>query len=152
MPLEQELNQVLKDAMFKKDQQTADVVRMIKTKIMERRTAAGFKGQVDDPLIQDVIAAYQKQLRKALEEYQSTGDRGAEMRTQLQFEIGFCDRFLPKKLDEAAVRALVKETIAKSGVNQAGRLVGEIMKTHKGQVDAAMVKKIAEEELAPPKT
>ena len=149
MPLEQELNQVLKDAMFKKDQQTADVVRMIKTKIMERRTAAGFKGQVDDPLIQDVIASYQKTLRKALEEYASTGDRGAEMRTQLEFEINFCDRFLPKKLDEAATRALVKETIAKSGVNQAGRLVGEIMKTHKGQVDAAMVKKIAEEELAP---
>jgi uncharacterized protein len=149
MPLEQELNQVLKDAMFKRDQQTADVVRMIKTKIMERRTAAGFKGQVDDPLIQDVIAAYQKTLRKALEEYAATGDRGAEMRTQLQFEIGFCDRFLPKKLDEAATRALVKEVIGKSGVNQAGRLVGEIMKTHKGQVDAAMVKKIAEEELAP---
>jgi uncharacterized protein YqeY len=149
MLLEQELNQVLKDAMFKKDQQTADVVRMIKTKVMERRTAPGFKGQVDDPLIQDVIAAYQKQLRKALEEYKALGERGAEMRTQLEFEIGFCDRFLPKKLDEAAVRALVKETIAKAGVNQAGRLVGEIMKTHKGQVDAAMVKKIAEEELAP---
>src|SRR5262249_961724 len=77
MPLEQELNQLLKEAMLKKDQQTADVLRMIKTKIMERRTAPGFKGQVDDPLIQDVIATYQKSLRKALEEYAATGDRGA---------------------------------------------------------------------------
>ena len=149
MPLEQELNQLLKQAMFAKDQPTTDVLRMIKTKIMERRTAAGFKGQVDDPLIQDVIATYQKSLRKAMEDYKDTGDRGAEMRKQLEFEINFCDRFLPKKLDEAATRALVKETIAKSGVNQAGRLVGEIMKTHKGQVDAALVKKIAEEELKP---
>src|SRR5262245_11278412 len=97
MSLEQELNQVLKDAMYKKDQQTADVVRMIKTKVTERRTAPGFKGQVDDPLILDVIASYQKQLRKALEEYQSAGDRGAEMRAQLQFAIGFGDRFLPKQ-------------------------------------------------------
>ena len=150
MPLEQELNQVLKDAMYKKDQQTADVVRMIKTKVTERRTAAGFKGQVDDPLIQDVIASYQKQLRKALEEYQSAGDRAADMRAQLQFEIAFCDRFLPRKMDEAGVRKLVKDTIAATQINQAGRLVGEIMKTHKGQVDAAMVKKIAEEELAKP--
>src|SRR5262249_46789808 len=117
----------------------------------ERRTAPGFKGQVDDPLIQDVIATYQKQLRKALEEYQAAGDRGAEMRAQLQFEIAFCERFLPKKLDEAAVRKLVKDTIAATQINQAGRLVGEIMKTHKGQVDAAMVKKIAEEELAKPR-
>jgi Asp-tRNA(Asn)/Glu-tRNA(Gln) amidotransferase B subunit len=28
---------------------------------------------------------------------------------------------------------------------QVGRLVGDVMKTHKGQVDAADVKKIAEE-------
>ena len=149
MPLEQELNQLLKQAMFAKDQPTTDVLRMIKTKIMERRTAAGFKGQVDDPLIQDVIATYQKSLRKAMEDYKDTGDRGAEMRKQLEFEINYCDRFLPKKLDEAATRALVKETIAKTGATQAGRLMGEIMKTHKGQVDAALVKKIAEEELAP---
>jgi uncharacterized protein YqeY len=152
MPLEQELNQLLKQAMFAKDQQTTDVLRMIKTKIMERRTAPGFKGQVDDPLIQDVIATYQKSLRKAMDEYKDTGDRGAEMRKQLEFEIAYCDRFLPKKLDEAATRALVKETIAKTGATQAGRLMGEIMKTHKGQVDAALVKKIAEEELAPPKS
>ncbi len=151
MPLEQELNQILKDAMYAKDQQTADTVRMIKTKITERRTAPGFKGQVDDALIQDVITSYQKQLRKALEEYQNTGDRGAEMRKQLDFEINFCDRFLPKKMGEPEVRQLVKEAIARTGMKdpkQAGRLVGEIMKTHKGQVEAALVKKLAEEELS----
>jgi uncharacterized protein YqeY len=153
MPLEQELNQVLKEAMYAKDQRTADVVRMIKTRITERRTAPGFKGAVDDPLIQEVIASYQKQLRKALEEYQSTGERGAEMRAQLGFEIGFCDRFLPQKMGEAEVRALVREAILRTGMRdakQAGRLVGEIMKTHKGQVEAALVKKLAEEELAKP--
>jgi uncharacterized protein YqeY len=151
MPLEQELNQLLKEAMFAKDQRTADVLRMLKTKVMERRTAPGFKGTIDDALVQEVIAAYQKQLRKALEDYQSTGDRGAEMREQLNFEIQYCERFLPKKLGEPEVRKLVQAAIAQSGMKdpkQAGRLVGEIMKANKGQVEAAMVKKIAEEELA----
>jgi len=50
--------------------------------------------------------------------------------------------------DEAGVRALVKERIAALGIadpKQAGRLVGDIMKTHKGQVDAGDVKRVAEE-------
>jgi uncharacterized protein YqeY len=151
MGLEQQLNDQLKTAMMQKDSRTADVVRMIKTKIMERRTAKGFSGQVDDALVQDVIGAYRKQLQKALEEFEKLGDKGAEQADQLRFEIGFCEKFLPKGLDPAALEALVKERIASLGVSDAkqiGRLVGDIMKTHKGQVEAGDVKKIAETLLA----
>ena len=69
MPIEAQLAELLKEAMRAKDAQTADCIRMIKTKHMERRTAAGFKGPLDDSLWLDVITAYQKQLRKAREEY-----------------------------------------------------------------------------------
>jgi uncharacterized protein YqeY len=150
MPLEQRINQVLKEAMYAKDQQTADCVRMIKTKITEKRTSPGFKGEINDELVQEVIAAYQKQLRKALEEYQSTGDRGAEMREQLAFEIGFCDKFLPQKLGEAEVRKLVAEAVGKlpsKDPKMTGRVMGEILKAHKGQVDSTMLKKLIEEAL-----
>ncbi len=152
MPLEAQLNDTLKQAMKDKDQRTADVVRMLKTKVMERRTAKGFSGQVDDALITDVIAAYRKQLQKAVEEFDKLGDKGKEQADQLRFEIGFCERFLPKGMDEAALRALVKERIAALGISdakQVGRLVGDIMKTHKGQVEAGDVKRIAEETLKP---
>ena len=148
MPLEQQLNDTLKEAMKSKDQRTADVVRMIKTKIMERRTAKGFSGTVDDALVQDVIAAYRKQMQKALEEFANLGDKGAEQVDQLKFEIAFCEKFLPKGMDEAALRTLVKERMAALSINDAkmvGRLVGDIMKSHKGQVEAGDVKRIAEE-------
>ena len=153
MPLEQQLTDALKQAMRDKDQATADVVRMIKTKIMERRTAKGFSGQVDDALVTDVIGAYRKQLLKAVEEFDKLGDKGKEQADQLKFEIAFCEKFLPKGMDEAALRALVKERIAALGVNdpkQVGRLVGDIMKSHKGQVEAGDVKRIAEETLGKP--
>ena len=81
-------------------------------------------------------------------EYDLLGERGAAQAAQLRFEIDFCDRFLPKTMDDAGVRALVRERIAALGISdpkQAGRLVGEIMKTHKGQVDAGDVKRVAEE-------
>ena len=71
---------------------------------------------------------------------------------QLRFEIEFCERFLPRGLDDAAVRALVRERLAALGitdVKQVGRVVGDVMKTHKGQVEAGDVKRIAEELLQP---
>jgi uncharacterized protein YqeY len=148
MSLEQQLNDLLKQAMKDRDQHTADVVRMIKTKIMERRTAKGFSGTVDDALIVDVIAAYRKQLQKAVEDFDKAGEKGAAQAADLRREISFCERFLPRGLDEAALRALVKERMAALGVTdpkQAGRLVGDLMKSHKGQVEAADVKRIAEE-------
>ena len=148
MGLEQQLNDTLKQAMKDKDQRTSDVVRMIKTKIMERRTAKGFSGQVDDALITDVIAAYKKQLQKAVEEFEKVGEKGQEQADELRFEIGFCERFLPKGLDAAALEALVQERIAALGINDAkqiGKLTGDIMKTHKGLVEAGDIKRVAEE-------
>jgi uncharacterized protein YqeY len=148
MALEQALTDTLTQAIKAKDARTADVVRMIKTKIQERRTAKGSSGQVDDALVLDVIGAYRKQLQKAVVEFDKVGERGAAQAAVLRFEIEFCERYLPKTMDEVAVRALVRERIAALGIadpKQAGRLVGDIMKTHKGQVDAGDVKRVAEE-------
>ncbi|HET7344040.1 MAG TPA: GatB/YqeY domain-containing protein [Methylomirabilota bacterium] len=148
MSLEQTLNETLTKAIRDKDQRTADIVRMVKSKIGERRTAKGFAGQVDDALVLDVIAAYRKSLQKALPEYDKAGERGQAQAAQLRGEIEFLERWLPKGLDEAALRALVGERLNALGITdarQVGRLVGDIMKTHKGQVEAGDVKRVAEE-------
>jgi uncharacterized protein len=153
MGLEQTLNDTLRQAIKDRDTRTADVVRMVKTRLTERRTAKGFAGEVDDALVLDVIGAYRKQLQKALGEFEKAGERGAAQVAQLQFEITFLDRYLPRRLDDTNLRALVKERLATLSISdpkQAGRLVGDVMKTHKGQVDAADVKRIAEELLSGP--
>jgi uncharacterized protein YqeY len=148
MALEQTLTDALTQAIKAKDTQTAAVVRMVKTKIQERRTAKGFAGVVDDALVLDVMGAYRKQLQKAIVEFEKVGERGAAQAAALRFEVEFCERYLPRTMDEAAVRALVRERIGALGITdakQAGRLVGDIMKTHKGQVEAGDVKRIAED-------
>jgi uncharacterized protein YqeY len=155
MSVETDIQDRLKEAMRAKDARTADCIRMIKTKHMERRTAAGFKGPLDDSLWLEVIAAYQKQLRKSREEYAAVGERGAEAIAQLDFEIGFCAQFLPKAASDDEVRSIVRETVARLGASdakQAGRVVGEIMKANKGKIEAATVKRMVDEELAAPKT
>jgi uncharacterized protein YqeY len=151
--IEAELHEQLKQAMRAKDSRAADCIRMIKTKHMERRTAAGFKGPLDDSLWLDVVASYQKQLRKSREEYAAIGARGAEAVAQIDYEIGFCARFLPKAASDDEVRVLVREAVMRLGASdpkQAGRVVGEIMKANKGKLDPSAVKRIVDEELAAP--
>jgi uncharacterized protein len=148
MSLEQTLTDTLTQAIRAKDTRTADVVRMLKSRLTERRTSKGFTGEVDDALVLDVIGAYRRSLQKALPDYEKAGERGAAQAAQLRFEIEFCERFLPRGLDDAALRALVRERLGALGVTEAkqvGRVVGDVMKTHKGQVEAADVKRIAEE-------
>src|SRR5256885_12517639 len=124
MALEQALRHTLWDSIKEKAQSTADVVRMLKSKLAERRTAKGFTGTVDDALVREVIGAYRKQLQKALAEFEKVGARGAEQAAQLRFDIAFCERYLPKGLDEAALRALVQDRPPAPGIpdpNQAAR-------------------------------
>jgi uncharacterized protein YqeY len=151
MGLEQDLTDTLTRAIKDKDTQTANAVRMLKTKLQERRTAKGFSGTVDDALVLEVVGAYRKQLQKAIAEYEKVGERGAAQVAELRFEIRLCERFLPRGMDEAALRAVVRERLAALAIadpKQVGRLVGDVMKTHKGQVEAADVKRVAEELLA----
>ena len=151
MSLEQTLNNTLTQAIRDKDQRMADIVRMIKSRITERRTAKGFSGQIDDAAVQDVISAYRKSLQKALPDYEKVGERGRAQAEQLRWEIEVLARWLPKGLDDAALRSLVRERLTALNITdakQVGRLTGDIMKTHKGQVDAADIKRIAEELLS----
>jgi uncharacterized protein YqeY len=150
MSIEAQIGEMLKAAMRAKDAPTVDVIRMIKTKHMERRTASGFKGPLDDTLWLDVITAYQKQLRKSREEYVAVGARGADALPQLDFEIAFCAQFLPKAAGDDEVRAAVRETLTRLGISdakQSGRVIGEIMKANKGKFEPSSVKRLVEEEL-----
>jgi uncharacterized protein YqeY len=153
MSIESQITELLKEAMRTKDQRTKDVIAMIKTKHMERRTSAGFKGPLDDSLWLEVIAAYQKQAKKSREEYAALGDKGADNLAPLDFEIAFCARFLPALASDDEVRVAVRDAITRMAVSdpkQAGKVMGEIMKTQKGKFDPAAVKRIVEEELGKP--
>ena len=112
MALEQELTNRLTQAIKSKDARTADVVRMLKTRLQERRTAKGFSGQIDDALVLDVIGAYRKQVQKAIAEYEKVGSRGAVHTAQLRFELEFCEGYLPTGMDEAAdVKRIAEELL-----------------------------------------
>src|SRR2546425_11945985 len=80
MGLAQTLDETLKQAIRKKDTRTADVVRMIKRQLVERRTAKGVSGEIDDAPVLDAISAYRKQPQRAPPEDAKLVDRRAAAR------------------------------------------------------------------------
>ena len=127
--LEAQLREQLTASLKAKDSKTANLIRMINTKIMERRTAADFKGTVDDALILDVIATYKKSMLKARTEYVAAGERGKEQIAEIDFEVDWCNKFLPQGLSEAELREAVVAAVAAlpaKDPKMAGRVVGAI--------------------------
>lgn len=151
MTIADELAAELKDAILRKDAARRDAVRAVLSEVGVARTAPGFDGNAGDEFHRAVIASYVRKMRKAVDEYQTLGGRGLAMADKLSFEVEFLSRWLPSTLDEAATAHLVDEAIATLGVSgdpaAAGRVIGTIMKAHKGEVDGGLVNRLVRERL-----
>jgi uncharacterized protein len=148
MSLEATLREQLTASIKAKDMKTANLIRMINTKVMERRTAKDFAGTVDDALILDVIATYKKSMEKARTDYVNAGDRGKEQLAEIDFEVAWCSKWLPAGLSEAELRDAVAKAVAAlpaKDPKMAGRVIGTIKKEFGDRADAQLAKKIAEE-------
>jgi uncharacterized protein YqeY len=149
--LETQLREQLTASIKAKDLKTANLIRMINTKVMERRTAKGFTGSVDDALILDVIGAYKKQMEKAKLEFAAAGDRAKDQIAEIDFEVQWCQKWLPAQAGEAELRETIAKIVSElpqKDPKMAGRVIGAVKKQLGDRADAQLVKKIAEELLS----
>jgi len=124
---------------------------MLKSKLTEKRTSPGFKGELTDAVVREVTASYVKQLTRSIQEFGKGGEAGRGHIEKIKWEIDQLSVYLPKHLDEAATRKIVEEAIAQSGITDpsgSGRVIGIVMKSHKDEVDPALVRRLAEEILS----
>ena len=150
MTIEEQIMERMKVAMREKQTKELSVLRMVKSFGMKEKTAPGFDGNADDKFWLDVIAKYVKQQQKAIVEFEKAG-AGAEQKDELQFEIDYLAPFLPAKLSEAETEKLVTEAISATGADSMklmGKVMGFIMKDHKDEVDANLVKQLIQKKLA----
>lgn len=148
-PLELELGEQLKVCMRAGDKVGLAAVRMVRTKIMERRTAKNAP-EVTDELVVETIRAYVKMLQGGIDELTAAGAGDNEQVIQAKGEIVYLDRFLPKLMDEAQTQALVDRIVAEQGLTDpkmAGKATGLIMKDYKGQVDPGVVSRLVRAKL-----
>ena len=147
MALIDDLSTALKEAMKAKDKPKLDAIRQVQTEIAKKKSEKG--EEATDELVLGVISSYVKKMAKAVDEYQSLGDRGAEMAEKIQFEIDFLSQWLPEQLSEEDVEKLVDEVLAEFGevdMSQMGKIIGAVMAKGDG-IDGSIVSKIVKEKL-----
>jgi hypothetical protein len=102
----------------------------------------------EDPDVVAVIRSETKKLRETLQI--STVANRTELAEQAKTELEILAAYLPEQLDEAAVRAIVADTIQSLGAvtdKDFGRVTGEVMKELKGKADGSLVSGIIKEQL-----
>lgn len=150
MAIRDDIEGRMRQARKDRDEPTKNVIGMLKNKVlMELKSGSGRED--NDALWLDIIGAYAKQLKKALTEFDKAGERGEEAKAEAQFELQFCEQFLPKKLGEPETEALVRKVITEGGIAgpaQMGKLMGLLMKNHRDEIDGGLARTIATRVLA----
>ncbi|MFL2658826.1 MAG: GatB/YqeY domain-containing protein [Candidatus Actinomarina sp.] len=148
MALIDDLSSSLKEAMKAKDKPKLDAIRQVQTEIAKKKSEKG--EEATDELVLGVISSYVKKMVKAVEEYQSLGDRGIEMAKKIQFEIDFLSQWLPEQLSEEEVSKIVDEVLSEMGevdMSQMGKIIGAVMAKSDG-LDGSVVSKIVREKIS----
>ncbi len=150
MSVRDQIQEKFKQARRDRDDATKNVINMLRTKV-QTVLKSGAGREEDEALWVETITAYAKQLGKTMLELEKAGERAAEALEEAKFELAFCEQFLPKKLDEAATEALVRDVIAKAGISspkEMGKLMGALMKDHKDEIDGALARQLGAKILA----
>ncbi len=130
-----------------KDKPKLDAIRQIQTEIAKKKSEKG--EEATDELALAVISSYVKKMTKAVEEYQTLGDRGTEMAEKIQFEIDFLSEWLPEQLSEEEVEKIVDAVLIEMGdidISQMGKVIGAVMSKGDG-IDGSLVSKIVKSKL-----
>ncbi len=104
--------------------------------------------QPNKPTPQQAVEAYNKKLKKSMEEFEKIGR--AEEVAKLKSEISIVEEYLPKKLGKEETESLVDAFLAQNSFTEkdVGRATGMFMKANAGNVDAGIVNPIIKAKLA----
>ena len=142
MPIIEELNQGIKDAMRSQNTLRLSVLRMLKSKIM----AVDARCNVPDTEVVKLFKTYFGNLQEALEQ---SANR-PEAAEQLKGEMAIVQEFLPKALSIEETRRLVEQALAESGATtkkDLGLVMKAVMKLN-SSVDGKLAKELASQLLA----
>ena len=147
--LEKTIQTDLMSAMKNHQENTVAALRSIKTAIMETKTAANGKKDLEDSDIVKIIQKLVKQRKESMDIYSQAGrDELADKEQQEMFALM---NYLPKMLSESEVEEIVAKTIVEQGatsMKDMGKVMGFINKTYAGQVDGSMVSRIVKSKLS----
>jgi uncharacterized protein YqeY len=131
-----------------RDDARRDTVRFALAAIQNEEVAK--RGELDDAAIEAVLRKQTKMRRESIEAFTKGGR--TELAAKETTELAILEAYLPKQLDEAAVRAAAQRAIEETGAagpKEQGKVMQKLMPELKGQADGGMVSRVVSELLKP---
>lgn len=147
MSLKQRLTEDMKAAMKGGDKDTLGVIRLMNAAIKQREVDERI--ELDDAAVLAVLDKMVKQRRDSVSQYEAAGRE--DLAAVERAEIVVIERYLPAKLDEAAILAAIDAAIAQTGAAgpaDMGKLMGVLKPQLAGQADMGQVSALVKRRLA----
>jgi uncharacterized protein YqeY len=147
MSLKLRLTDDMKAAMKSGDKPRLDVIRLVNAAIKQREVDERI--QLDDTQVLAVLEKMLKQRRDSVSQYEAAARQ--DLADQEKFEIGVIESYMPAKLGEAELLALVEAAIAESGAagpKDMGKVVALVKAKAAGRADMGRVSGMIKEALA----
>ena len=148
MSIDNDVQNQLQAAMRERDARRVAALRMIRAALIES-AKTGKSRVVSDATAIEVIRRVRKQRMEAADIYAAAGRQ--DLADMERAEAHIADEFLPSTADEAQTLTWVQEAIAATGADsprQLGRVMGYLMKHHRGEVEPGVARALLERELA----
>lgn len=142
------LAEALKTALKAGDKRRTSTLRLIQAAIQDRDIA--HRGSGKDPVSDDEILQILTKMVKQRQESAKAFEEGArlELAAQERDEITIITDFLPKQMEDAAVRDAAQKVIAElgaEGLRDMGRIMNALKERYPGQMDFGKASGIVKE-------
>ncbi|MDQ3494912.1 MAG: GatB/YqeY domain-containing protein [Pseudomonadota bacterium] len=147
MPLKQRLTDDMKAAMKSGDKARLGVVRLILAAVKQREVDERI--ELDDAAVLAVLEKMVKQRKDSVAQYAAAGRE--DLAAIERDEIAVIDTYLPEKLGEAEVLAVIDAAIAQTGASgpaDMGKLMAVLKPQLAGQADMGEVSRLVKQRLA----
>ena len=147
MSLKQRLTDDMKAAMKGGDKGSLGVIRLVNAAIKQKEVDE--RVELDDAAVLAVLEKMVKQRKDSVSQYEGAGRE--DLAAIERAEIVVIERYLPAKLDEAAIAAVIEAAIASTGATGAadmGKLMGVLKPQLAGQADMGQVSALVKARLA----
>lgn len=149
MSLETQIMAEMKDAMKAKNEGVLRSLRAIKAEIIKAKTDPGAGGEIDEATEQKFLQKMMKQRKDSYTIFEQQGR--ADLAAKEKEEMEVIERFLPKQLSEAEIKAAVAQIITSVGAASAadmGKVMGVASKQLAGIADGKTISNIVKELLS----
>jgi uncharacterized protein YqeY len=138
MSLKERITEDMKAAMRAGDKDRLGCIRMINAAIKQREVDERI--QLDDTQVLSVLEKMIKQRKEALTQFQAGGR--ADLVAKESAEISLISGYLPARLTETELEALIADAISSSGaqsVKDMGKVMGIVKQKAQGRADMSAV-------------